>query len=602
MPDMIRVGGASGYWGDADMAVPQFIADGNMDYIVFDYLAEITMSILARAKAADSAMGYATDFVSAVIGKHGHDIAQAGIKIISNAGGVNPQACAEAVRKELDRLGLSLSVAVVLGDDLSPQLPALMNTVDMFSGREFPDADRIASANVYLGAFPIAEALNRGADIVITGRCVDSAVTLGAAIHAFGWTPSDLDQLAMGSLAGHIIECGAQASGGNYTDWHQVADSLHCVGYPIAELSHRGALVITKPQHTGGAVTCGTVGEQLLYEIGDPAAYVLPDVICDFTEVTLEQIDKNQVAVKGARGVGVPSHYKACVTWVDGWRGGTTFCYVGDQAAHKARLFAEQALIRTRDKLTAMGASDFEEVCVEVVGDESHYGLAAREVDSREVMIKVACKHPDKRAVALLLRELTGAALGAPPGLCMFAGTRPKPSPVVRLFSTLVPKRNVSVEISDETAIQPYTVSLDEAETQTQAIAHDEYRAVPASPSHGPVISVPLLQLAFVRSGDKGDQANIGVMARDSRYLPWIAQSLTEQEVARRFAHFLTGGTVSRFYLPGINALNFVLDSVLGGGGTASLRNDPQAKAYAQILLDALIEIPVSLWESVSNA
>ena len=383
MVDKIRIGGASGYWGDADMAVPQFLADGNVDYLVFDYLAEITMSILARAKAADASMGYATDFVSAVIGKYGSALAQAGIKLISNAGGVNPQACAQAVRDELARQGVSLSVAVVDGDDLMPQLSTLSDTRDMFSGQPFPDTNRVASANAYLGAFPIAEALNRGADIVITGRCVDSAVTLGAAIHAFDWSPSDLDLLAMGSLAGHIIECGAQATGGNYTDWLDVADSLHCVGYPIAELRHDGGLIVTKPEKTGGAVTCGTVGEQLLYEIGDPAAYTLPDVICDFTGVTLEQIDIDRVVVTGARGVGIPSHYKACVTWADGWRGGTSFFYVGDEAARKARIFADQAIKRARAKLTTMDSPDFDEVCVEVIGDESHYGVAARSVNSR---------------------------------------------------------------------------------------------------------------------------------------------------------------------------------------------------------------------------
>ena len=596
MVNMIRIGGASGYWGDADMAVPQFLADGNIDYIVFDYLAEITMSILARAKAVDASQGYATDFVSAVISKHGAALANAGIKLITNAGGVNPHACAQAVRDELAQQGLALRVAVIDGDDLLPELTTLTNTRDMFSGHAFPASDRVASANAYLGAFPIAMALNRGADIVITGRCVDSAVTLGAAIHAFGWGPHDLELLAMGSLAGHIIECGAQATGGNYTDWLDVADSLHSVGYPIAELGRGGALVITKPEKTGGAVTCGTVGEQLLYEIGDPAAYALPDVICDFTAVTLEQIDVDRVAVAGARGTGIPSHYKACVTWADGWRGGASFFYVGDQAARKARIFADEALKRTRSKLTVMTLPDFDEVCVEVIGDESHYGVAARPIKSREVMIKVACKHADKRAVGLLLRELTGAALGAPPGLCMFAGTRPKPSPVVRLFSALIPKDVVAISVSDEVGSDCIKVEQGETPTSARSVS------VPAVVNDEPLTSVPLIQLAYVRSGDKGDQANIGVMARDPRYLPWIARSLCQEEVARRFGHFLVGADVRRFYLPGTHALNFVLNNVLGGGGTASLRNDPQGKAYGQILLDAVIEIPASLVESVSDA
>jgi hypothetical protein len=226
---MIRIGGATGYWGEADLALPQFLAEGDLDFIVFDYLAEITMSIMARAKAADPEKGYATDFVSAIVAPHLAAIAESGVKLISNAGGVNPEACGRAIRQLIEDAELPLKVAVITGDDLMPKLDEVLaaEPAEMFTGEPTPPRDAIASANAYLGAFPVAEALNQGADIVVTGRCVDSAVTLGACIHRFGWQRNDLDLLAAGSLAGHLIECGPQATGGNYTDWQEVADTLH---------------------------------------------------------------------------------------------------------------------------------------------------------------------------------------------------------------------------------------------------------------------------------------------------------------------------------------------------------------------------------------
>ena len=607
---MIRIGGATGYWGEADLALPQFLAEERMDFIVFDYLAEITMSIMARAKASDPEKGYATDFVTAIVAPHLQRIAESGVKLISNAGGVNPEACGRAIRQLIDDAGLSLKVAVITGDDLMPKVDQLLaaKSQEMFTGEAPPPPEAIASANAYLGAFPIAEALDQGADIVVTGRCVDSAVTLGACIHRFGWQRSDLDSLAAGSLAGHLIECGPQVTGGNYTDWEEVADSLHEVGYPIAEISADGSVVITKPAGTGGCVTRGSVGEQLLYEIGDPGDYRLPDVICDFTRVTLEEIDTDRVLVRGARGAGVPSHYKASVTWADGWRAGMICFYVGAKAAEKARIFADEAIQRARRKLTAMGAPDYVDVSVEIVGDESHWGDAARYVRSREVAVKIAGRHQDRRATDLLMREISGAALGAPPGFCSFAGTRPKSSPVIRLFSILVDRDLPEICIHVEGQVRPF----DDAAAVGIASADDagisSANGTPSDRSHETgvtandngveLIEVPLERLAWARSGDKGDKANIGVMARKAEYLPWISAVLTSPYVASRFAHFMASPAIDRFELPGLPALNFVLHNVLAGGGVASLRNDPQAKGYAQILLDTPVAIPASLLEN----
>jgi hypothetical protein len=603
---MIRIGGATGYWGEADLALPQFLAEGDLDFIVFDYLAEITMSIMARAKAADPEKGFATDFVSAIVAPHLQAIADSGVKLISNAGGVNPEACGRAIGQLIEDAGLSLKVAVITGDDLMSKLDQVLASepAEMFTGEPTPPREAIASANAYLGAFPIAEALNQGADIVVTGRCVDSAVTLGACIHRFGWQRDDLDLLASGSLAGHLIECGPQATGGNYTDWHEVADTLHEVGYPIAEIAADGGVVMTKPKGTGGCVTIGTVGEQLLYEIGDPAAYHLPDVICDFTQVSLKQIDADRVAVTGARGRGVPAQYKTSMTWADGWRAGMIGFYVGARAADKARIFAEEAIQRARRKLSNMGAPDYVDVCVEVVGDESHWGEAARYVRSREVAVKVACRHADRRATDLLMRELSGVALGAPAGFCSFAGTRPKSSPVIRLFSILVDRNLPDIQILTEDQAQTFDDARaieSEMAKHAHGVADDDSAAV-LEPAVGTddgaeQIEVPLERLAWARSGDKGDKANIGVMARKLEYFPWIAAALTESYVESRFTQFMASPEMDRYVLPGLPALNFVLHHALGGGGVASLRNDPQAKGYAQILLDTPVRLPALLLE-----
>lgn len=593
----IRIGGASGYWGDAAMATPQLLAEGNVDYLVYDYLAEITMSILARARAADSALGYATDFVNAVMKPQLGAIAAQGAKVIANAGGVNPRACAEALRALIAAQGLNLRVAVVLGDDLLSRKEELAanGAPEMFSGEAFPPADRIASINAYLGAFPIARALAEGADIVLTGRCVDSAVTLGACIHAFGWDREDVDKLAQGSLAGHLLECGTQATGGNYTDWEQVVDTLADAGYPIAEIGADGVFVLTKPAGTGGTVTVGTVAEQMLYEIGDPQAYVLPDVVCDFSMVRMEQQGPDRVQVGGARGRSAPDTYKVSATWADGFRGGEVWTYYGRAAETKARRFADAALLRARRALAQRGLPDFRETCVEIIGAEAHYGAARSIGEPREVTVKLAAKHDSAAGIGTLFKETVGLALAAPPGLTGFAGGRPKPSPVVRLFSMLIPKSVVDIVVESEGGAMacndPEGTAFDPV-----ALRRPPFPELPAE--HEACVDVALEKLAWARSGDKGNKANIGVIARRPDYLPWIWAALDEAAVAARFAHFLEGG-VERFLLPGLPAINFLLHDVLGGGGVASLRNDPQGKGYAQLLLEHPIPVPASLAETL---
>lgn len=596
----IRVGGASGFWGDAGHATHELLSGGDLDFIVYDYLAEITMAILARARAKDPSLGFAGEFVTSAMAPNLTEIARQGVRIVSNAGGINPMACAAALKAEIARLRLNLTVATVMGDDLSGDIERLASAapVEMFSGQAFPPSDKIGSVNAYLGAFPIAKALDRGADIVVTGRCVDSAVTLGAAIHAFGWDANMLDEMAGGSLAGHILECGPQATGGNFTDWDTVPGGPAAVGYPIAEIAPDGVFTVSKVEGTGGLVSPATVGEQLLYEIGDPAVYVLPDVICDFSDVCLEQ-DGTFVRVSGAKGCGIPDNYKTCLTWQDGYRGGTYFTFYGLDAAAKARTFADAALARTKALLKHQKMPDFTRTSVEVLGAEDQFGALGDKGDVREVVAKLAARHDDARAVGALLKEATGLALAAPPGLSGFAGTRPRPSPVLALFSFLTPKDSVGVTLSDDQGV----VEL----VQAPAIkpTSSPKRQAPQPPvAGGAVASIPLIRLAYARSGDKGNKANIGVIARDPVLMPWIWHAMTDGHLDQVFGHFRQGGFAQggaeRFFLPGMSAMNIVLSAVLDGGGTSSLRNDPQAKGFAQLLLAAPIPVDTTLLEALT--
>ncbi len=593
MSKKIRIGGASGFWGDSVIATPQLLNGNNLDFIVYDYLAEITMSILARARAKDPEKGYALDFVSSVLKLNLRQIADQKIKVISNAGGVNPEACAEAIRLLLNELKIDLKVSVVLGDDLMGQIDNFSEIKEMYSNEPFPQKDKIASINAYLGAFPIAKALDDGADIVITGRSVDSAVTLAACIHSFGWTSNEYDKLAGGSLAGHIIECGTQSTGGNFTDWELVANDLHNIGYPIVEVDQNGEFDCEKSNNSSGIVNFGTVAEQMLYEIGDPQAYILPDVVCDFSNVKIREKEKNIVSVSGVKGYPATTEYKVCATFADGFRAGHVCSFVGVDAAKKARTYGNAIFDRSKMIMRMMNIPDFDETSIEIIGDNSQYSDKRPNTDNREVVLKFAAKHQDIRAVGIVLKESVGLGLATPPGLSGFVGGRPKPSPIIRLFSFLIDKNNLSICIDNGEEKKDFKDDIPEkSETlttiKTVAPEFDSKETV--------FVDLPLIKIAYGRSGDKGNKANIGIIARDPKFYPAICNFLTEDLIKKCFAHFLEGN-VERFFLPGSNSLNFVLHDVLGGGGPASLRNDPQGKAYAQILLDQLIPVPKNLVE-----
>jgi hypothetical protein len=580
MRDEVLIGGASGFWGEAPHAARQLLRVEGLDFLIFDYLAEITMSILARARAKDPALGYAVDFVTEALAPNFAEIAAKGVRVVSNAGGVNPAACAAAVRAAVAEAGLSLKVAVVEGDDLTARAAEFAGEREMFSGAAFPDPAKIASINAYLGAFPIAAALDAGADIVITGRCVDSALTLGPCIQRFGWGAGDLDQLAGGSLVGHVIECGPQATGGNFTDWRAAGDIAE-IGYPVAAVAADGSFTVAKPEGTTGLVTPATVAEQIVYEIGDPQSYALPDVTCEFSGVTLAPAGADRVAVRGAKGRAPGPKLKVSATWMDGYRAGHLLAFNGCEARAKAEAYAAAGLSRARRRLRKLNAADFAETCVEVTGGRPGEG------PYEEVMLKAAVRHEDARAVGIFLKEIMGAALATPPGLSLFTGAgRPKPSPVVRLFSFLIDRGAAPVRVS----VDGRDIGFAPPPVPPQGAAPAPI-APPEAPEAGPLVARPLEALAWARSGDKGDAANIGVIARRAEYLPWIWRALDEARIEEVFAATLKG-RVERFHIPGFSAMNIVMHEALGGGGVVSLLNDAQGKGFAQRLLAELVELP----------
>ena len=590
---VVKIGCASGFWGDTNTAAFQLVHLTDINYLVFDYLSEITMSIMAKAKMVEPKHGYALDFVSRVMASLLKKIAEKKIKVISNAGGVNPLACRDALQKIIKEYGLDLKVAVVLGDDLLAKHEQLkqQNIQEMFSGEALPE--QVASSNAYLGAVAIRDALNLGADIVITGRVVDSAVVLAPLLHEYQWSLDDYDKLAQGSLTGHIIECGAQCTGGNFTDWRLV-QGFDNMGFPVVEVSEDGSFVVTKPQGTGGLVSTATVAEQIVYEIGNPQAYLLPDVIADFSHVHLEQVGEHRVRVTGAKGQAPTGQYKVSATYPDGYRVLVSFLIAGREAPQKAQVIADAILAKCERVLAMRSVPPFSEKSVEILGIESTYGAHAQALNSREVVVKIAVKHMFKEACMFFASEIAQASTGMAPALAGIVGGRPKASPVIKLFSFLIDKNQSNIEIDFDGNRYPVEIPRGTSTEQFNTLAAGE-----SAVYQGNEIEVPLIEIAHARSGDKGNHSNIGVIARKAEYLPWIRAALTEQTVASYMQHVLDAekGRVIRYELPGLNALNFMLENALGGGGVASLRIDPQGKAFAQQLLDMPVKVPANLLE-----
>ncbi len=445
MRSIVKIGNGQGFWGDSSRGPRQLVAGGGIDYLTMDFLAEVTMSIMQKLRSRSPEAGYATDFV-AQLRQILPDCVEHGIKIVANAAGVNPDACAAAVQEVVDDLGLKVTVATVGGDDILGDLTTLIDAghplANMNNGEPLSaHLDRVQSANVYLGAFPIAEALRRGADIVVTGRVTDPSLVVAPLISEYGWTEADYDKLAAGTVAGHILECGTQSTGGNYDRWREVPD-LADVGYPIVEVEPDGAFVVTKKPGTGGLVDVDTVTAQLLYELGDPVEYLTPDVIADFTSIKLERAGDDRVRVTGVRGRPPTDHYKVSISTADGWRTTAQLTVGGPEAVEKAQVTAQILF----DRLASEGVLFAEDDrLVEVIGSNVLYDsmLADPTPEPTEVVLRVSVRSADRSAVNRLGAELASLLTSGPPGLTGFAGGRPKASEIVGYWPALIDKTAV---------------------------------------------------------------------------------------------------------------------------------------------------------------
>jgi hypothetical protein len=447
MKQKIRVAAGQGFWGDLLDAPVRQVEGGPIDYLMLDYLAEVTMSIMQKQKSRDPNAGYAKDFVP-LMRRILPTCVEKGIKVTANAGGVNVEGCATAVRDVARELGLSgkLRIGIVTGDDIMSRLDELLGRGielrNMDTGETLSTVrDRIQSANVYLGAWPMVEALNKGAQVVITGRATDTGLTLAPLIHEFGWKPTDWNRMAAGTIAGHIIECGAQCSGGNCQfEWQSIPDMAD-VGFPIAEASPDGSFVITKHDGTGGCVNVPSIKEQLLYEMGDPHAYITPDCVADFTTIRLEEAGKDRVRVFGIEGRPATDSLKVSISYSSGFKAVGTLVYSWPDAYAKAK--AADGILRAR--LERLGLK-FDQILTEFVGASATHGPLAGEPspDLPEVQLRVGVRGSDKSMVERFTKEIAPLILTGPPGVTGFAGGRPKVEEIVAYWPALIPKSEIN--------------------------------------------------------------------------------------------------------------------------------------------------------------
>lgn len=450
MKDKIRIASGQGFWGDLIDAPYKQVTSGDIDYLVMDYLAEVTMSILQKQKNKNPELGYAKD-IPALMKRILPICKEKNIKVITNGGGVNPEGCANAVIEVARELKIeNLKIAVVLGDNIKDKIDEIISSGcelnNMESGESIiPHKEKLLSANVYFGAFPIVEALQKGADIIITGRTTDTGLTLAPMIYEFGWTNKDYDLLSAGTVAGHILECGGQASGGNFLgDWQSVED-LANIGFPIAEAYPDGEVIITKHKTLGGKVSFETVAEQLVYEIGNPKDYITPDCVADFTSIKLEDLGNNMVKVFDIKGLPETEFYKVSCSYESGYSAVGNLTYSWPQALTKAKA-ADKILRKRLEDLELQ----FDEVRTEFVGYDSCHGPLSFQIDEdkiNEVVMRIAVRSNDYKSVERFGKEIAPLILTGPPSVTGFAGGRPRPSEVVAYWPALIPKKLVQPEV-----------------------------------------------------------------------------------------------------------------------------------------------------------
>ncbi len=585
----VRIGNAQAFWGDRTDAAAEMLArEPELDYLTLDYLAEVSMSILAMQRERDPSAGYAREFVEVVRSLVPYWSSGGRCRLIANAGGLNAQGCAEACQAVLSEAGCrSMKIGVVSGDDVLELVRAGANA----SSPNFQNLDtgatlhevrnRLVTANAYLGASPIVEALVGGADIVITGRVADPSLVVASCMHHFGWSDSELERLAGATVAGHLVECGTQVTGGISTDWLDIPDISH-IGFPIVEVSADGSCVVTKPSGTGGRVAEMTVKEQLLYEIGDPDNYLSPDVTVSFLKLTVEDLGNDRVRVSGATGKPRPDTLKVSATFRDGFRAAGTLTIIGRNAKAKARRVGALVLQRVRDAGFTPRDTIVETISSVVGSDDKH---SPHPEGIEESVLRVAVEADNREAVDRFSRELMPYITAGPQGTTGYAEGRPRVHQVFRYWPCLISQDAVTPQVKLLSSIP------DAAQTPPLAAAHSVHGSGADSaaqlahsqlaserPARKPTL---LYDIAVARSGDKGTSANIGVIARWHDRWEFLRKWLTADEVAAYFAP-MGIDSVERFELPNLGALNFVIRGAL----RRSLRTDAQGKALGQILLE----------------
>ncbi|MFT5288699.1 MAG: hypothetical protein ACI82F_000756 [Planctomycetota bacterium] len=447
----VRIANGQGFWGDSILGPVRLVEEGPLDYLTLDYLAEVTLSIMQKQRSRRPDAGYATDFVR-LIDRILPRMREKGIRVIANAGGVNPHACKDALLEVIAKHGVKgVRIAVVEGDDILGDLDNLLASGEAMANMDTGDSlsnvrAKVSSANVYIGAFPIAEALDQGADIVLTGRGTDPGLVLGPMIHEFGWKPDDFDLLAAGTVAGHILECGAQCTGGNYTDWRAVPNMAR-LGYPLVEAEADGTFVVTKHDGTGGLVTLDTVRHQLVYEMGDPNRYLGPDCTADFTSFSLEQEGPDRVRVSGVKGTSPTDTYKVSISYEDGWKATGQLTISGPDALEKAQLAAEIVWERLESDGFTYAP---EERMVEFLGAKvCHAGIDGTSApEAEEIVLRMGVKGPDRTKVNRFGMELVPLVTSGPPGVTGFAGGRPKATEIIGFWPALLAKGCVSTTVT----------------------------------------------------------------------------------------------------------------------------------------------------------
>ncbi len=597
MKNAIRIGNAGGYWGDDLGALRRQLEGGHLDYITLDFLAEITMSILQKQRTKNPELGYANDFVGQIRDSL-PELVKSGTRVITNAGGINPIGLGRRLHALVKEAGAQIKIGVVAGDDILPRLDEFTTSGESFTNMETgenfsPIRSRITSANVYFGAEGVVEALKEGCQIIVTGRVTDTGITLAPMIHEFGWSLDDWDKLAAGIVAGHIIECGAQASGGNLTDWQEVR-SFHDIGYPIIEMRANGEFIVTKHPKTGGKVSLKSVKEQLVYEMGDPTRYIAPDAVARFSSIQLNELGNDRVHVYGITGAPAPELLKVSMSYDDGYKASGELLVSGPNTAAKSKAFAKVFWERLNLK--------FEATRTEEIGVGSIWPTVLSNYEPIEILLRFGVRDQDEKKVEAFGRLLPSMILSGPSGVAVTGG-RPKPTPVVAYWPTLMKRDKLSAKVTViDSAGKESTKEISLKRTDTSSVIE-----APVRPKSKVTFAFTgmakkgiLRDLAYARSGDKGDTCNIGVLARSPMAYAWLKKELTQNKV-RQFFKGICKGKVIRFELDNLEALNFLLEETLGGGGTRSLMIDPQGKTLSQALLQMPLQIPGSVLKSVGK-